>query len=172
MRQRYEQKGESVVVRSHPTADNYYGRRAKEALLGSGKLKRLEASVFYALDVLRSVRLYYRGARCDTLIMVRYLMGTAYLPTSLYRIGYSVLSHFVPLSEHMFFLDAQPEVLLDRLHRREKVEMFETYDALVRVRSKALNLLEGWFVIDTNQSIDDTWSDIEAVLDSLDNAEL
>jgi len=169
IRKRYEKQGETVVVRSHPTSDNYYGRRSKQALLGHGKRKRLEASVFYALDVLRSLRLYYRKAQSDTLIMVRYLMGTAYLPSRLYRLGYHLFARFVPTSEYMFFLDAQPEVLLDRVHRREKVEMFETYDALLKVRSKALDLADGWYVIDTNQSVGETWSDIETVLDTLDD---
>ncbi|MFO8133394.1 MAG: hypothetical protein R6U10_05640, partial [Thermoplasmatota archaeon] len=38
IRRHYEAKGESVLVRSHPTGDNVYGRRAKRALLGRGKL--------------------------------------------------------------------------------------------------------------------------------------
>ncbi len=45
IKQRYEEKGEKVIVRSHPESDNFYGRTAKKALLGQGKINRLKASV-------------------------------------------------------------------------------------------------------------------------------
>ena len=72
IKERYERKGETVIIRSHPESDNFYGIKSKRALLGKGKINRLIASVFYALDVLRSLRQYYRIKKCDTLIMVRY----------------------------------------------------------------------------------------------------
>jgi dTMP kinase len=40
IRDRYKKKGELVVVRSHPESDNFYGRTAKKALLGEGKINR------------------------------------------------------------------------------------------------------------------------------------
>jgi len=137
--------------------------------LGKGKINRLIASVFYALDVLRSLKMYYREPKCDTLILVRYLMGTAYLPKGLAQFIYGVFERFVPTSEYMFFLDASPEELLERLKRRKHKEMFETFTELVKVRKKVINLARGWYIIDTAQSIDDTFSCIEHVLDSIDN---
>src|SRR5512137_1928969 len=88
IKQRYEKKGEKVIVRSHPESDNFYGRTSKKALLGKGIINRLKASIFYAFDVLYSLRKFYRKPSADTLIMVRYLMGTAYLPRGLAKIGY------------------------------------------------------------------------------------
>lgn len=120
------------------------------------------------MDVLRSIRLYYRRPKHDTLIMVRYLMGIAYLPKVSGRIAYRVFEKLVPTSEYMFFLDASPEVLLKRITRRNETEMFETYDALVRVRGKAIDLARGWYIIDTAQPIEKTYAQIEIILDMLD----
>lgn len=168
IKKRYEEQGEKVIVRSHPQTDNIWGRTAKRALLGSGKVNRLKASIFYALDVLRSIRLYYRHPHHDTLIMVRYLMGTAYLPGRLGKLAYHLFERFVPTSEYMFFLDASPDILLERLAQRKEKEMFETYEALLKVRKKALNLAHNWHIIDTAGSIEDTFVHIENLLDKLD----
>ena len=169
IKDRYEKKGEMVIIRSHPESDNFYGQKTKKALLGKGKINRLIASVFYALDVLRSLRRYYRMQKCDTLIMVRYLMGTAYLPKGLAQFAYGVFERFVPTSEYMFFLDAAPDELLVRIKMREKKEMFETYDELVKVREKAIDLAREWYIIDTMQPIENTFACIEDVLNLLDN---
>jgi len=75
----YQKKGETVLLRSHPEDDNFFGRKAKQALYHSGRMNKVKASVYYMLDVLRSIRLYYRPKEEKTLIMVRYLMGTAYV---------------------------------------------------------------------------------------------
>ena len=112
IKKRYEKKGERVIVRSHPESDNFYGKKAKKALLGQGKINKFRAAVFYMLDVLRSVKKYYGKKDYDTLIMVRYLMGTAYLPPKLSKMAYRLFANFVPTSKYMFFLDASPENLL------------------------------------------------------------
>ncbi|MCX6662513.1 MAG: thymidylate kinase [Euryarchaeota archaeon] len=168
IKQRYENKGEKVIVRSHPESDNFYGRTAKKALLGQGKINQLKASLFYAMDVLYSIRRYYRRPTSDSLIMVRYLMGTAYLPRRLTRIGYHFFEKLVPTSPYMFFLDAQPEELVERIKQRSETEMFETQEAFLKVRSKALDLTAGWYIINTGQSVQQTYSDIEKILDKLD----
>lgn len=168
IKKKYEKKGEKVVVRSHPESDNYFGKKAKVALLGKGKVNKLKASVFYMFDVLRSVRKYYRQKDIDTLVMTRYLVGTAYLPTGLAKIAYSFFYGFVPTSKYMFFLDASPEELLDRIETREEKEMFETIKELVKVRKKALMLVKDWIIIDTSCSIEDTFFKINKDLDRLD----
>ena len=165
----YEKKGENVIIRSHPESDNFYGIKSKKALLGKGKINRLIASVFYAFDVLRSLRLFYREPKCDTLILVRYLMGAAYLPHGLAQFFYGVFDRLVPTSDYMFFLDAAPEELLERINRRDEMEMFETYDELLKVRSKAIGLAKGWYIIDTVRPVEETFFCIEKVLDLLDN---
>ena len=86
--QKYLSRGENVILRSHPSGDNSYGIKAKKALLGSGKLNKIKASFYYALDVIRSVRMYYNKA--DTVIFVRYLMGVAYLPFPVAKLFYSL----------------------------------------------------------------------------------
>ncbi len=168
IKRRYEEKGEKVVIRSHPESDNFFGKKAKKALLGTGKINKINAAVFYMLDVLRSIKKYYRKKDIDTLIMVRYLVGTAYLSEKLARITYNFFENFVPTSDYMFFLDASPEILLKRVQDREEKEMFETLDELEKVREKALNLVKNWNIIDSSGSINNTFSQIEELLNRLD----
>ena len=169
IKERYEKKGETVIIRSHPESDNFFGRKTKKALLGKGKVNRVFASVFFAFDVLRSLRYYYRYPKSDTLIMVRYLMATAYLPRGLAKFTYGVFERFVPISEYMFFLDASPSELLERIKQRSEIEMFENYDELKKVRKKALGLANGWYIIDTSQPIENTFYCINEVLNMIDN---
>jgi len=168
IKKRYEEKGERVVIRSHPESDNFFGRKAKKALLGRSKIDKLFASVFYMLDVLRSIKKYYGKKDYDTLIVVRYLMGTAYLPSSLTKAAYIFFENFVPTSKYMFFLDASPKVLLERVRNRQEKEMFETFDELLKVRKKALLLAEHWNIVDTSGSPLETFSHMEKMLDRLD----
>lgn len=168
IKKKYEKKGEKVVIRSHPTSDNYFGRKAKKALLGKGKADKFKAAVFYMLDVVRSVKKYYGRSDIDTLIMVRYLIGTAYLPERLAKIGYRFFFGFVPTSKYMFFLDADPDVLFNRVQKRDESEIFENIEAFKKVRRKALFLVKNWYVINTSGSINDTFSEIEKTLDFLD----
>jgi dTMP kinase len=168
IKQRYESRGERAIIRSHPERDNFFGLQAKRALLGVGLLNKIRATLFYPLDVLRSFRWYYTSEEYDTFIVVRYLIGTAYLPLGLSRIAYRVIEKFAPLSSYMFFLDATPEVLLKRIQMRKEKEVFETYSSLVRVRKKALRLVGTWFIIDTSSSIAQTYEKIEVILDRLD----
>ncbi len=169
--QYYKDNGEKVILRSHPAVDNYFGRKAKEALVHPGKASKIKASIFYMLDVLRSIRKYYRPDGKETLIMVRYLMGTAYLPRKLVRFGYRFFEHFVPTSAYMFFLDAPSEEILKRIKERAEHEIFETYDALEKVRKKAMLLLDKWYIVDTSGSVDDTFAAICLILNELDKEE-
>jgi dTMP kinase len=168
IKKRYEKLGERVVIRSHPSNDNFFGRKAKKALLGKGKMNKFKASVFYMFDVLASIHKYYRRKDIDTLIMVRYLVGTAYLPEKLAKIGYMFFHSFVPTSNYMFFLDAEPEVVVKRFEERNEKEMFETLESLVKVRNKALSLVKDWYIIDSSRSIDETYLSIESILAKLD----
>jgi len=165
---RYKNRGEKVIIRSHPTTDNFFGRKAKKALIGEGKIDKFLASIYYMLDVLRSVKKYYKPDTPGTLIMVRYLIGTAYLPERLAKNGYKFFENFVPTSDYMFFLDALPEELVKRVEMREQKEIFETHEELVKVRKKALILVKNWNIIDTSHSIEDTFIKIEKILDKLD----
>jgi len=167
IRDRYLNKGSSVVLRSHPENDNTFGKKAKNSLLGEGKLNYIKASMYYAFDVIRSVRKYH--GKGDTLIVVRYLMGVAYLPLPLAKLFYKFFSTVLPTSEYMFFLDVEPEESLKRLSKRNEKEMFENLEDLVKVREKALKLANNWNIINTCQSIKDVQKQIEKILDILDN---
>lgn len=163
---KYLSIGESVILREHPSLDNSYGLKAKEALLGRGKLNKIKASVYYALDVIRSVRKY--NGKSDNIIMVRYLMGLAYLPLPLARILYSFFTRILPTSPFMFFLDLEVEESLRRMSSREEIEMFENRDDLIKVRKKALKLAQDWYIIDTSGSISEVNQKINKILDDLD----
>jgi len=169
IKNRYEAKGERVVIRSHPQSDNFFGRKAKKALLGRGRINKLKASFFYMMDVLRSIKKFYGKREYDTLIMVRYLMGTAYLPPKLAKMAYEWFYNFVPTSEYMFFLDAPPRDSLKRVKKRTEKEMFETYRELIKVRKVAMSLAQGWYIIDTSKSIDEASAHIERIISELDN---
>jgi dTMP kinase len=167
IQQRYLDKGNTVILRSHPEDDNSFGIKAKKSLLGKGKLNYIKASFYYALDVIRSVRLYQ--GKGDTLILVRYLMGVAYLPLPLAKLFYKFFSTLLPTSEYMFFLDVEPEESLKRLSKRNETEMFENLDDLVKVREKALKLAKNWNIINTCHPINEGQKQIEIILDNLDN---
>ncbi|NMC58636.1 MAG: thymidylate kinase [Candidatus Methanofastidiosa archaeon] len=170
IQQRYLDKGNTVILRSHPEDDNSFGIKAKKSLLGKGKLNYIKASFYYALDVIRSVRLYQ--GKGDTLILVRYLMGVAYLPLPLAKLFYKFFSTLLPTSEYMFFLDVEPEESLKRLSKRNETEMFENLDDLVKVREKALKLAKNWNIINTCQPINEVQKQIEIILDNLDNEKI
>jgi len=143
------QGGRSYILRAHPSADNFFGRMGRGYLLLEGKRARIAASLFYLIDVIRSL-LLYKWRRVDCVVFVRYLMGTAYLPRPLHRFAYLFFYRLVPTSGHMFFIDVHPEEAHRRLSSRVEKEMFESIDKLREVREKALGLTlnGGWTIID------------------------
>jgi dTMP kinase len=167
VREKYLSKGENIILRTHPSNDNIYGVRAKNALLKHGKINHILASVYYALDVIRSVRIYY--GKGESIIMVRYLMGVAYLPFPIARLLYSFFSMVLPTSDYMFFLDVGPDELLKRLLKRNEHEMFENLNDLIKVRGKALELAKDWNIINTGNSIEQAQIEINKILDKLDH---
>ena len=159
---KYLDAGQSVILRSHPENDNIYGQKAKKALLGTGKYNKIKASVYYGLDVIRSVRMYH--GKADNVIFVRYLFGVAYLPLPLAKLLYKFFSTILPTSNYMFFLDLEPEEALKRVLKREDQEMFENLEDLFKVREKVLKLSRGWKVISTSGSITGVQKEIDNYL--------
>jgi len=143
------QAGRSYILRAHPSSDNFFGRMGRGYLLLEGKRARIAASLFYLVDVIRSLILY-KWRRVDCVVFVRYLMGTAYLPSPLHRLAYLFFYRLVPTSGHMFFIDVSPEEAHRRLASRAEKEMFESIGKLREVRGKALGLTlnGGWTIID------------------------
>jgi dTMP kinase len=138
----------------HPESDNLFGRKARVFLLSEGKNAHFASALFYMIDVIRSI-LLYSWRRVDFLIFVRYLMGTAYLPSPFHVVAYNFFALLVPKSKYMFFLDVNPEVATARIVKnRVSIEMFENLKALRKVRAKALELtrFDEWIIIDSNRS--------------------
>lgn len=144
----YEKQGRKVEIRSHPCCDNKFGRKSKQALLKTGKLNHLKATLYYGLDALRSVQMYYYNKDTDVLIFSRYTMAVAYLPDIVNVIVYKIVSNVLPKSDCMFFLDVSPEESLRRIQsRNEEEEMFENIEDLRKVRSKTKIATYEWNVI-------------------------
>lgn len=141
--------GEKVTLRSHPSQDNGFGRLSKKALMRGGKAQRFFATLFYGLDVVRSVLLYCHGD--GTVIFVRYTMACAYLPRPLIKPVYAIVNTLLPKSDEMFFLDVTPEEALRRVRQRgEAQEMFETLPHMEKARERAMMIADNWKVVDGN----------------------
>ena len=148
-------KGKTVYLRFHPSNDNFFGVRAKEFLYSRGRSAHFAAALFYLLDVIRSI-LLCPWRSCDYVVFVRYLMGTAYLPSPLHRIAYHLFASLVPTPNLTFFLDVTPEEAYRRiLNERKRLEMFEGLEELKRTRLKALSLasIGRWIIIDSDKPI-------------------
>lgn len=146
-------RGERVVLRIHPSQDSSFGRMSKKALMKGGKVQRFVATLFYGLDVIRSILLYAHGDR--TVIFVRYTMACAYLPEPLIKPVYAIVNTLLPKSDEMFFLDVTPEEALRRVRLRgEAQEMFETLPCMEKARARAMLIAGKWKVVDGNPAPD------------------
>lgn len=161
----YKKQGKNVVVRSHPCKDNKYGIKSKEALLKTGKINHLKATIYFGLDAIRSIRKYYYNDNIDVLIFSRYIMAVVYLPNIINVIIYKIVSFILPTSKYMFFLDVSPEESLKRLDKRDgDTEMFENMDELKKARSKSKKVIYEWNVINADDSIANVNSKIKEKL--------
>ena len=150
-------------MRFHPSNDNFFGVKAKQFLYSRGKSAHFASALFYMVDVIRSI-LLYSWRSYDYIIFVRYLMGTAYLPSPLHKIAYHFFSSIVPKSNSMFFIDTSPEESYRRIQRtRKKREMFESINKLKQVRVKALSLalIDSWKIINGDKSIEEIEKEIK-----------
>lgn len=159
-----EADGREVMVVAHPSG-RLFGRVTKRFLRESGPLARLVSSLSFTADVLASVRGLKRSQGRIT-IMVRYLLGTAYLPRSLAPTGYALLRRILPFPELAVFIDIEPEVALRRIAARGHApEMFETSERLESVRRVAKSLVaEEWVTIDNTEDGEGPFRDLERVL--------
>ena len=148
-----------VIIRAHPAQDNPLGRISKKALMRKGQLMRMVATLFYGFDVIRSILLYCK--KDNTVIFVRYIMASAYLPRPLIRPVYAIVSRLLPTSDEMFFIDVAPEEALRRVRARgEAEEMFETLPHMEKVRNRAMLITRDWKVIDGNRTPDEVFARI------------
>jgi len=150
IRRLLELEGVEVTIISHPSS-RFFGRMSKRFLQGEGPPARLFATLFFIGDVLQSVRqLKSRGQ--GTVIFVRYLLGTAYLPPSLAPYGYIAFRNLLPRPDLAIFIDIEPDVAIRRIRARGHVpEMFETPERLASVRNVARQLVaEDWVTVDNS----------------------
>jgi dTMP kinase len=160
MMQYLKNTGKTGCLRVHPETDNWFGLRAHVYLYSKGKNAHFASALFYMLDVIRSI-LLFSWRRENFVIFVRYLMGTAYLPSPLDTVAYNFFSLIVPKSKNMFFLDVSPTEAAVRIaENRTETEMFESLEALEKVRARALSLtrFDEWTIIDSNKSVNEVAS--------------
>ena len=149
----YEKKGREVTVRSHPCNDNKFGRKSKQALLKTGKLNHIKATVYFGLDALRSVQMYYYNDQVDVVIFSRYILAVMYLPNVVNTVVYKIVAFVLPTSDCMFFLDITPEESLRRIGSRdEETEMFENIDSLRENRQKSQKFTYNWNVVSADDA--------------------
>jgi len=159
-------EGKTVCLRFHPSDDNLFGVKASQFLRSRGRSAHFASALFYMADVIHSI-LLYAWQNYDYVIFVRYLMGTAYLPSPLHIIAYNFFALFVPKSSLMFFLDTSPSEAYRRIHQtRKNQEMFESLNELRKVRVKALSLalIGKWTIIDANKSTEEVGRGIRKLL--------
>jgi dTMP kinase len=167
----YSASGEKVVLVTHPSA-SFVGRASRRFLESKGKVARLAATVFFIADVLCSLTHLRRWKKeAGTLIFVRYLMATAYLPEKLAPKGYEFFRKVLPSPRRLLLVDIRPEVALARIEaRNEKKEMFEDLTSLEKTRRKVLMLadLNGWDILDNSGTEEQTRPGLEKILVSWD----
>jgi dTMP kinase len=162
------QKDDVVILRSHPELDNNFGKICHNALSKKGKINKSIAGIFYVLDVLRSLILYY--PKSDILIFSRYLLGVVYLPNPIVKISYIFLNFILPTSEYMFFLDISPKEAMKRILKRNNYEStnlqaFENEKSLEKCRKKAFLVTKNWKKINACESRNNIREKIESFLD-------
>jgi dTMP kinase len=168
----YQDRGEKVKVHVHPSP-GIFGRITRRALESEGKVMHAVASVFFIADVLRSLNQMKRETtRYDTVVFVRYVMATAYLPDSLAPLGYRFISKLLPLPRRLVLIDIDPTIANERISRRsEKKEMFEDPANLRRAREKLLSLASNdWRIIDNSVPMKEGKDSLLKLLDEWDRS--
>ena len=151
----YQDRGRSVTVRSHPCNDNKFGRKSKQALLKTGKINHIKATVYFGLDAVRSVHMFYYNKDTDVLIFSRYILAVMYLPNVVNTIVYKIVAFVLPTSDCMFFLDITPEESLRRIgSRHEEKEMFENIESLRQNRERSRKFTYNWNVVSADDAPD------------------
>jgi len=173
VKEKYEEEGERVLVRVHPSA-TWIGRSARRALEGEGKMMRLIATIFFILDVLDSLRRMPRDSRThQTIVYVRYVMATAYLPANLAPLGYDFFTKLLPIPRRLLLVDVDPVIAHQRItERQHNKEMFEDVASLEHVRQKVLMLARrgGWKIVDNSRSEDESRRQLLMALEEWDSS--
>ena len=173
IKERYQAQGERVLVRVHPSP-SWIGRRARRALEGEGRVLRLIATFYFILDVLDSLRQLRRDSRSfETIVYVRYLMATAYLPARLAPMGYDFFAKLLPAPSRLVLVDVDPALAHRRItERQHNKEMFEDVASLEKVRQKILMLARRghWRIVDNGKTEEEAKRQLLQALDEWDSS--
>jgi dTMP kinase len=148
----YRERGERVIVHVHPSS-GWLGWISRRALESRGKAMHAVATLFFIADVLKSLSALKREMKIyDTVIFVRYILATAYLPDRLAPLGYQFIAKLLPVPKRLVLIDIDPAIANERIAKRaEKKEMFEDPANLKKAREKLRALAKGdWRVIDNS----------------------
>jgi dTMP kinase len=164
MKAALEQSGKTVALMKHPS-DGFFGKRSKGAVQRSGPIAMAITTAFYTLDVLASVR-RLRHVDVGTVMFVRYLLGTAYLPRRLAPHAYVFFRRLLPFPDLALFIDIEPSVAIRRIVIRDHArEMFETEERLARIREVARALVAGeWEIVDNSEDGEGPFEEVLSVL--------
>ncbi|MFW9993173.1 MAG: thymidylate kinase [Candidatus Odinarchaeota archaeon] len=161
------EQNQRVMLRIHPSKV-LFGRITKRGLEKGGKAFVLVATVFFILDVLWSWKFYFKKD-FDSIVFVRYLMATAYLPGKLIRTGYLFFASFLPVPDLAIYLDVRPEISMERItDRGGKLEEFETRAKLEKKRRKMSLLARefDWKTVDGNGTIEEVFKKVNDALET------
>lgn len=164
IRKLLEAEGREVLLVSHPSS-RFSGRMSKRFLQREGAPARLFATLFFIADVLQSVRLLKHSGE-ETVIFVRYLLGTAYLPRCLAPSGYVAFRNLLPRPDLAIFIDIEPQVAIRRIRARGHApEMFETPERLTAIRGIAKELVvRDWVTVDNSTDGEAPFREVEKLL--------
>jgi len=158
---------ERIIFRSNPENDNYFGLKSHEALLKEGNFNKIIATIFFVIDVIRSLILYYN--KSDVLIFSRYLLAASYLPKKLVKPVYMIFRFIIPKSPFMFYLDIPPEIAMERINTRnisnnQEFQTFENLKSLKKSREKVNLISYDWIIIDGSKSKNEIKEEIANIL--------
>ena len=169
---KFRKTGGTVILRSNPENDNFFGLKSHESLLKEGNIYKIMATIYFAFDVFRSLILYYYKA--DVLIFSRYLLACAYFPKILVKPVYIFFGFILPTSPFMFYLDLPPEIAMERINTRtldnnQEIQIFENLESLKKSREKVNLISENWIRIDGSKGKNEIKEDIKNILVKINN---
>lgn len=169
LREQLRSEGRNVLEITHPNSNTSYGRAAEKYLCEEGKGAVLISTMFYILDVLRSLRFKRKhGKEYDDIIFVRYSLAAAYMPERLCKPIYKIIEMILPVPDVKIYVDVEPEIALKRIHERgEQLEVFETLEKLEKTRRKMFLITDSWIKIDNSGTPEETREQTKKILSSV-----
>ena len=157
--QELESRGRKVLFMEHPNRSTLAGRLESAFLLKEGKLFVILSTLAYVADVLHSLMVMRgrKGREADDVVFVRYSMAVAYLSDGACSKADRLVKALLPKPDVAVLVDVDPDTAMERIMERgEGIEIFETSERLGKIRSRMLDISDGWIVLD-NSALKDTF---------------